>query len=403
MAVPNHAHTSTRWPLVRLGDVCDESTTVNPSLELQKLFDYVDISSISSEQLQIIEPQKILGKDAPSRARKRIFYGDVIFATVRPTLKRIALVPSELDGEVCSTGFVVLRAKNTLNKYYLFYYLQSDIFMKNMESLQKGASYPAVTDGDVKSQHIPLPPLAEQERIVARLDAAFADIAEATAAAKANLRNARALFDSYLDQVFSTRGEGWVERRLGDVGEIFDGPHATPKTIGSGPIFLGISALKDGDIDLSETRHISEEDFSQWTRRIVPKAGDFVFSYETRLGQAAIIPEGLRCCLGRRMGLIRFDKSIIDVSFFTYLYISPKGKEYLDTKVVSGATVDRYSIRDFPDFSFTIPDLTTQREITQKTKVVKSHTKSLIDCYVRKLAALAELRQALLAEVFGEG
>lgn len=96
----------------------------------------------------------------------------------------------------------------------------------------------------------------------------------------------------------------WQEVRLGDICEIFDGPHATPAKIDEGPIFLGVHNLSEGRLDLSVTAHVSEEDYILWTRRVTPKADDIVFSYETALGEAAIIPIGLRSCLGRRLGLL---------------------------------------------------------------------------------------------------
>jgi type I restriction enzyme S subunit len=171
-----------------------------------------------------------------------------------------------------------------------------------MESRQKGASYPAVTDGDIRAQRLSFPPLPEQRRIVGILDKAFAGIAAATANAKKNLENARAVFESHLQAVFSQRS-AFTTAPIGEVAEIFDGPHATPKTVDAGPVFLGISALQDGKVNLGETRHVTPEDFRQWTRRVKPQTDDVVFSYETRLGQAALIPAGLECCLGRRMGL----------------------------------------------------------------------------------------------------
>src|SRR6266850_1895577 len=99
---------------------------------------------------------------------------------------------------------------------------------------------------------------------------------------------------------------------------IFDGPHATPKKTSRGPVFLGIWNLSQGRLDLSQTEHLSVEDFAKWTRRVIPQHGDLVFSYETRLGQAAMIPEGLDCCLGRRMGLIRPDRRRVNPRFLLY-------------------------------------------------------------------------------------
>lgn len=81
----------------------------------------------------------------------------------------------------------------------------------------------------------------------------------------------------------------WQTHRLGDLVEIFDGPHATPPKAPGSPVFLGISNLAGGRLDLSNTEHLSEEDFVRWTRRVTPQPGDVVFSYETRLGEAAII------------------------------------------------------------------------------------------------------------------
>lgn len=157
--------------------------------------------------------------------------------------------------------------------------------------------------------------------------------------------------------------QAWPVHAIGDVASVFDGPHATPKTVESGPIFLGISALQDGCINLAETRHVTDEDFAHWTRRVRPQAGDVVFSYETRLGQVAVIPHGLECCLGRRMGLIRFNPDKVLSKWFIYQYMSPDYQAFIDAKTIRGATVDRISIKEFPAFPVAIPDLNEQRRI----------------------------------------
>ncbi|NSY17721.1 restriction endonuclease subunit S [Neorhizobium sp. AL 9.2.2] len=155
----------------------------------------------------------------------------------------------------------------------------------------------------------------------------------------------------------------WPTVAIGDVAKIFDGPHATPKTVTAGPIFLGIGALQDGRINLGETRHVTPEDFASWTRRVKPQPRDVVFSYETRLGQAAIIPEGFECCLGRRMGLVRTDRSKLDPKFFLYYYLSPLFQDFLRSRTVFGATVDRIALKEFPSFPVALPDLREQRAI----------------------------------------
>ena len=245
----------------------------------------------------------------------------------------------------------------------------------------------------VRSLPVPVPPLAEQQQIVGKLEEAFDGLAIATANAERNLRNARALFESHLESVFTRRGDSPVVP-IGDVAEVFDGPHATPKTVDAGPVFLGISALQDGKINLGETRHVTLQDFRQWTRRVKPQSDDVVFSYETRLGQ------GLECCLGRRMGLVRVNRKRVDPRFFVYQYISPPFRKFVDSKTVRGATVDRIALKEFPSFPISLPSLSEQERMTNRLDKLRAETQRLESICRQKLAALGELKKSLLHQAF---
>ena len=216
------------WQTKKLGDVLVKTEATDPTRLPQVEFDYIDVSSVSNATLAIQETQLLKGKDAPSRARRLVKANDVLFATIRPTLRRIAIVPEKLDNQVCSTGYFVLRAKSDVNHRFVFYFLQTEDFMTAMETLQKGASYPAVTDGDVRSQPIPIPPLSEQQRIVGILDEAFAGITTAKANAEKNRQNARALFESHLQSVFTQRGSGWMETTIGAACTLKSGTTVSP-------------------------------------------------------------------------------------------------------------------------------------------------------------------------------
>jgi type I restriction enzyme S subunit len=107
-----------------------------------------------------------LGKDAPSRARKILKVNDVIFATVRPYLKRIALITEEYNGFYGSTAFCVLRPNiKKISPYFLFYYVSTDKFVYKVSGYQTGSGYPAITDDHIKNEKLPLPPLSEQQEI----------------------------------------------------------------------------------------------------------------------------------------------------------------------------------------------------------------------------------------------
>lgn len=154
------------WDVVKLEDIAERQTLVDPKRNPNKKFKYIDVSSISREFLSIIDYKEYFGKDAPSRARKMVKKGDIIFATVRPALKRISVVPDDFDGEICSTAFCVIRCKKeAIVPNFVFEYVSTDKFVNRVSELQKGTNYPAVTDSDILAQKIPLPPIQEQQKI----------------------------------------------------------------------------------------------------------------------------------------------------------------------------------------------------------------------------------------------
>lgn len=127
---------------IPLRDVCIKATLVDPRKVPDATFRYVDVSSVSNAIYAIGEIKVLAGKEAPSRARKQIQVDDVLFATVRPTLKRVAIVPPELDGAICSTGFCVVRPdRNLLEPRYAYYSLLSERITEEVDALQKGVAY----------------------------------------------------------------------------------------------------------------------------------------------------------------------------------------------------------------------------------------------------------------------
>jgi len=154
------------WTESTIGKAVVKTKQRDPRKKPDEVFQYVDVSAVSNTSFKITGATPTLGSEAPSRARKAIETDDVLFATVRPTLKRIALVPSELDGAIASTGYCVLRCDLTKTEPgFLYSFLLTDHFNARMAGLERGASYPAVRDSDVTASWFPLPPLPEQKKI----------------------------------------------------------------------------------------------------------------------------------------------------------------------------------------------------------------------------------------------
>ena len=158
------------WEVVKLRDYIVR-TEQKDMRKTSAEFNYIDVSGIDRDDLRIISTTKYKSKNAPSRARKLVKEHDVIIATVRPTLRRIALIPKIYNNQICSTAFCVLRGNTNLDNFYIYYTVQRNSFIDSLGKIQRGASYPAVTDSDVKSQKIPLPALPTQQKIASILSA----------------------------------------------------------------------------------------------------------------------------------------------------------------------------------------------------------------------------------------
>lgn len=145
-------------------------------------FEYIDIASVDREQKTIIGTTPTVAANAPSRARQIVQANDILVSTVRPNLNAVAFVPESLDHAIASTGFCVLRCHpEKLNARYLYYWVRTPQFVKDMILKSTGASYPAVSDRIIKDSRIPIPyaddpvrSLSEQKRIAAILDKADA-------------------------------------------------------------------------------------------------------------------------------------------------------------------------------------------------------------------------------------
>jgi len=159
---------------------------------------------------------------------------------------------------------------------------------------------------------------------------------------------------------------------IDEVAEVYDGPHATPKKIEQGPYFLSISSLENGALDLSKSAHLSEKDFIKWTKRVTPTVGDVLFSYETRLGDAALMSPNVKACLGRRMGLLRPNTEKVIPEYLLYAYLAPAFQGVIKSKTIHGATVNRIALKELPDFPIRVPPKEEQEEVVSVLKSIDS-------------------------------
>jgi type I restriction enzyme S subunit len=391
------------WKTKSLGEILLKTETVNPAATPDDDFEYIDVSSVSNETYEIEETQQLKGKDAPSRARRLVKAGDVIFATIRPTLQRIARVPASLDGQVCSTGYFVMRPYPELDAQYLFYSLFTQQFMSGMESLQKGASYPAVTDAEVRSQQISYPTLQEQHRIVTLLDEAFADIATAKANAEKNLHNAEVLFQSQLQALFNRPSSGRVQTTLGKAtGGIFTGPFGSllhkHDYVENGIPLVNPAHISPFGIEPDYRKTVSNETASRLANYIM-RVGDIVIGRRGEMGRCALITDvedGWLCGTG---SFFIKPSNRCDAAYLVHLLRSEGCKQQLE-KIAGGAVMPNLSNTDLSNFVVELPSIDEQKRIVFQIELAGQDIEKLKSIYRQKLTALDDLKKSLLHQAF---
>ena len=192
------------WAACSVGQVTLPVSKIDPKKSPDREIDYIDISSIDNARQIIGDVKRYRLKEAPSRARQIVRSGDVLFATVRPYLRNIASVPKHHDRQIASTGFSVLRPATGISPAFLYYKAISRDFVNALSGIQYGVSYPAVKDKQVRDQPLWLPPLAEQRRIVAKIEKLFSELDKGLD----SLKTARAQLKVYRQAVLKDAFEG---------------------------------------------------------------------------------------------------------------------------------------------------------------------------------------------------
>ena len=202
LAAKNAKSAKKAWPMVRLGDVCEKKIKRLRQINDDE-FEYIDISSIDRKTKSIVNTKEYQRGDAPGRAQQVVEEGDVLVSTVRPNLNAVAVVGKKQKLQrIASTGFCVLRPSANILSEYIFYCVQHDEFIAALVGVAEKAAYPSVTDDEVKSVSIPLPPLPVQREIVARLEKELGEVDKVRATAERVIREAENMRKAILAEAF---------------------------------------------------------------------------------------------------------------------------------------------------------------------------------------------------------
>jgi type I restriction enzyme S subunit len=298
-----------------------------------------------------------------------------------------------------------LIPRSQLQHKFLYYYLSSIVDLLN--SLGTGATFKELSGGKLTEVEIPVPPLAEQQRIVGLLDEAFEGLATAKANAEKNLQNARALFESHLQSVFTQRGPGWVENKLKSITTKI-GSGATPRGGGESYKDKGISLIRSLNVhDLgfkyAKLAFLDDAQADELSNVEVQPRDVLLNITGASVARCAIVPEDvLPARVNQHVSIIRPIADKLDADFLHYLLISkPYKDQLLKTGEEGGSTRQAITKAQIQEFTVEYPaTLKDQKTIVAKLDAMLAETQRLARLYERKHAALEALKKSLLHRAF---
>jgi type I restriction enzyme S subunit len=337
--------------------------------------------------------------------KRKLQYGDIILEKSgggpKQPVGRVVVFNKE-SGDYSFSNFTSAIRVNKL--FVDFHYLHKYLFYsyingitETMQSHSTGIRN--LKFDEFKDISIPLPPLPEQQRIVAILDEAFAAIAKAKANAEQNLKNAKELFESYLQSVFENGN--WEKVKLSDLAiEITDGDHMPPPKSENGIPFITISNInkQTHQIDFSDTFCVSRKYYNNLKSNRKPIKNDVLYTVTGSFGIPVLIENDVEFCFQRHIGLIR-PSAKLNSKLLYYWILSPQAFIQANESA-TGTAQKTVSLKSLRNFSFPSIPLLVQQTIVEKLDALSAETKRLEAIYQRKIENLEELKKSILQKAF---
>ena len=389
-----------------------------PLADLCEVFadgDWIENKDQSPEGIRLIQTGNVgegVFKDRGEKARyiseatfKRlrcteILEGDCLISRLPDPAGRSCLLPDTGERMITAVDCTIVRfnRKQAFPEFFN-YYSQSRDYLSTVDGETTGTTRKRISRSKLAQTLIPVPPLPEQQRIVGILDEAFEGIATAKANAGKNLKNARTLFDSHLQSVFTRRSDEVPLLRLAS--EITDGDHSPPPKAPTGVPFITISDIvkRTREVDFSNTFTVPAEYFLKLKPNKKPRVGDILYTVTgATLGIPVLVKEHRDFCFQRPIGLIRPNPDT-DSAWLTYGLLSPQvfRQATIGSTGAAQKTVSLSVLRGLKLPKLALPE---QKRIAARLDSLAAETHRLESIYQQKLVALDELKKSLLHQAF---
>jgi type I restriction enzyme S subunit len=299
-------------------------------------------------------------------------------------------------------GWLVLKNnhKIELDSDYLYHLLGSPYIFEQFDKLAAGSTVRNLNIALVSSVPIPIPPLLEQKQIVAILDKAFAAIDQAKANIERNIENAKELFQSKLNEIFSQKGEGWEEKKLGDVCEKLQ-YGTSSKSLPQGEVaVLRMGNIQDFEINWSNIKFTNDE---LEIKKYLLEKGDVLFNRTNSpelVGKSAIYNGNWKAIYAGYLINVKYNRNVLSGNFLNYYLNSSFTREYGFSVMSSSVNQANISASKLSNYRIYVPPLKTQVQIENNLNSIRAFQKKILNNYKSKLSCLKDLKKSLLQKAF---
>jgi type I restriction enzyme S subunit len=380
------------WQWKPLGEVCKTGSGGTPLKEKKEYYEGGTIPWLMSGEVsqgEVREATRFITQKGLENSAARIFPKDtVLVAMYGATAGQVGILRFEAATNQAVCG--ILPNKQFVPEF-LFYFLLSK--KDELVAQATGNAQPNISQIKIKNTDVPILPLSEQRRIVGILDEAFDGIATATANAEKNLQNARAIFESHLQSVFTQREGGWPTKQLGDVCD-FEGGSQPPKS-------QFIYTPMHGYVRFLQIRDFGSDKYVTFIsaskkNRLCVEDDIMIGRYGASVGKILTGKAG-----AYNVALMKTipDPVHLDRSFFYHYLISGAFQGRL-VNVAARSAQNGFSKEDIYGFPIPVPPPKEQQKVVEQIGPLSDETQRLVSLYERKLVALDALKKSLLHQAF---
>jgi type I restriction enzyme S subunit len=396
------------WQTKSLGDLCEIELGKTPARANASFWDekretsnvWLSIADLLKAEDNVVVDSKEYVSDKGAAICKLVPKGTLL-VSFKLTLGRLAFAGRDLFTNEAIAALTIFNERE-LSKEFLFYCLTFFDWVKAAENDVKLKGM-TLNKAKLKVMPVSFPPLAEQQRIVGLLDEAFEGLATAKANAEKNLQNARALFESHLQSVFTQRGPGWVEKRLADVADFKNGLNFTRQSNGQTLRMVGVGDFQEHSVVPIKTIQSVTIDGKLSDDYLIRR--DDILTVRSNgskdlVGRCMLVPDvdGMTSFSGFIIR-IRFDTRALSPRFLLHFMKSSATRDRL-TRDGGGANISNINQAKLSELPVSLPSFKQQEEIANRLDDLREETQRLARLYERKHAALDALKKSLLHQAF---